>query len=315
MITLLHTNDLHGCVGMLPWLTTLVARERARDPDGVADRRRRREPGRSGRRLGVALLAALRYDALTPGNAENDLLEYRTHLARIGAPVLAANIAPGALGCPTAPYAMHEVGGLRVVLLGLTTPPVYPAGHPLYRPKADEIPVDDPMAAAHRWLPRLRERADLLVVVSHLGLRADIRLAQEFAGIDLIIGGHSHHRLPELLRVGATQIAQAGVGGAYLGVITIAGSPGAFQIAGRLEPIWQGVEADAGAAATTEAYLQAAAPGMHWRRSARRRAAGPTRGLRTGGRTSSPTACAPRPTPTSPSTTPTPSGRRSIQAR
>ena len=109
---------------------------------------------------------------------------------------------------------------------GLTTPPVYPAGHPLHRRNAQEVPVDDAVTTAQHWVPQLRAAADVVVVVSHLGLRRDVELAATVPGIDLIIGGHSHHRLPTLLPIGRTTIAQAGIGGAYLGVITVTSAVG-----------------------------------------------------------------------------------------
>ena len=216
MITILHTNDLHDGLGLLPHLAASIAQARREHPDALLV-----DTGDIGLAgdtadLGVRLLAGLRYDALTPGNAENDILEHRANLARIGAPLVAANIASGAFGSPTVSYLITERGNVRIALLGLTTPPVYPAGHPLQRPKAQEIPVGNADASAHRWVPYVRARADLVVVLSHLGLWHDIQLAREISGIDLIIGGHSHHRLARPVCIGETAITHAGVGGAYL---------------------------------------------------------------------------------------------------
>ena len=157
---------------------------------------------------------------------------------------------------------MREVGGLRLALLGLTTPPVYPLGHPLHRPRAQEVPVSEALAAARQWVPELRTQADLVVVLSHLGLRRAIDLASAVSGIDLIIGGHSHHRLPALLRIGATHIAQAGVNGAYLGVVTIEQRADGLEFTGRLEPVWQAVAPDPVLAAVTSAYLKHELPEM-----------------------------------------------------
>src|SRR5688500_2692680 len=103
MVTLLHTNDLHGAVGMLPRLATLIARERQRDPAALLLDAGDLALNAATADLGVRLLAALQYDALTPGNAENEVLAYRWHLGRIGAPVVVANVAAAALGCPTMP--------------------------------------------------------------------------------------------------------------------------------------------------------------------------------------------------------------------
>jgi 2',3'-cyclic-nucleotide 2'-phosphodiesterase (5'-nucleotidase family) len=52
--------------------------------------------------------------------------------------------------------------------------------------------------------------ASLVVVLSHLGLEDDRRLADEITGIDLIIGGHSHDRLTNGEVRNGVLIAQAG---------------------------------------------------------------------------------------------------------
>ncbi len=245
MVTILHTNDLHNCVGMVPRLATLVARERERDPgalllDGG-------DVALSGRDadLGVQLLASLGYDAMVTGNSENDVLEHRANLSRVGAPAVVANIAPGALGFPTVPCIIREARGVRLAILGLTALSSYPRRHRLHRPDAhQEVQVHDAVEAARRWVPELRDRADLAVVVSHVGLRDELRLALRVPGIDLIIGGHSHHRLSSLLRIGNTHIAHAGAGGAYLGVLTIKARCGVLQLSGHLEPVWQDLAED-----------------------------------------------------------------------
>lgn len=260
MLTILHTNDLHNGLGLLPRLATLVARERARVPHTVLLDAGDTALGDPTADLAVARLAALGYDAMTPGNAETEVAEYRRHLGRIGAPVVVANVAPGALGYPTLPTLVRTVGGIRLAILGLTTPPVYPAGHPLHRRNAQEVPVDDAVATAQHWVPQLRAAADVVVVVSHLGLRRDVELAATVPGIDLIIGGHSHHRLPTLLPIGRTTIAQAGIGGAYLGVITVTSGTEGWQCSGRLEPVWQDLVPDEATVRAIETYLRRRLP-------------------------------------------------------
>ena len=50
----------------------------------------------------------------------------------------------------------------------------------------------------------------MILVLSHLGLEDDLRLADRVDGVDLIVGGHSHHLLPEGKLRGTVLIAQAG---------------------------------------------------------------------------------------------------------
>ena len=260
MLTILHTNDLHSHTNILPRLAALIQRERQRAPSALLVDACDMAMDRPVQGLNVKLARALRYDALTTGNYENEVRAGRAALAQIGASCVVANIAPGALGFETTPFLLRDVNCIRVALLGLTTAPVYPIGHPLHRPNAEEVFVSDPLEAARDWVPRLRVRADLLIVLSHLGLRGDVKLAQAVPGIDLIIGGHSHHRLPSLLRIGATHIAQAGVNGAYLGVIDVRQRAGGFQLEGRLAPVWQEVEPDRKFAEDIRAFIAQNAP-------------------------------------------------------
>ncbi len=60
MLVILHTNDLHGCLGMLPRLAALVARERARCPEAILLDAGALGLGGPAADLGVALLVALR---------------------------------------------------------------------------------------------------------------------------------------------------------------------------------------------------------------------------------------------------------------
>ena len=266
MITLLHTNDLHGHLAALPRLATLIGRERARDREALL-----LDAGDLGLRgatadLGVQLLSALGYDAITPGNAENDFLDQRLAMGRIGAPIVVANSSADALGIPTRPYLLRTVKGIRLAILGLTTPSsyqttkVYASSHPFRQFQAPDAAIADPLLTAQQWVPELRQQADLVVVLSHLGLWRDITLASEVPGIDLIIGGHSHHRLPQLIRIGNTWIGQAGIGGAYLGVVTIEERRGEFQFTGRLESVWQEIDPEPQTVQSIQRYLQQRSP-------------------------------------------------------
>ncbi|HEU5097757.1 MAG TPA: metallophosphoesterase, partial [Roseiflexaceae bacterium] len=266
MITLLHTNDQHGHLAVLPRLAALIGRERVRDPDALL-----LDAGDLGLRgatadLGIQLLSALEYDAITPGNAENDFLDQRLAMARIDAPIVVANTSADALGIPTQPYLLRTVKGTRLAILGLTTPPayqatkVYASSHPFRQLQGADDAIADPLLTARQWIPELRRRADLVIVLSHLGLWRDVTLASQVPGIDLIVGGHSHHRLPQLIQIGNTWISQAGIAGAYLGVIAIDERGGNFQFTGRLEPVWQPIDAGPQTAQSIQRYLQQRSP-------------------------------------------------------
>jgi 2',3'-cyclic-nucleotide 2'-phosphodiesterase (5'-nucleotidase family) len=141
-------------------------------------------------------------------------------------PWLAANLSWG--GSPSAevegvgpvegihPFVVRMLGGVRVGFLGLTSPASAEYPH------LTGWVVGDPIEAARRWVPPAREECDVLIAVTHLGRGGDEQLAAEVAGIDAIVGGHSHTFLLEPVMVKnplgrEVPIAQAGELGVVLG--------------------------------------------------------------------------------------------------
>ncbi|NGP46175.1 bifunctional metallophosphatase/5'-nucleotidase [Bacillaceae bacterium SIJ1] len=70
-------------------------------------------------------------------------------------------------------------------------------------------------------LHELEDEADIIVLLSHLGYWTDVSLAEAFPDIDVILGAHTHHVLPEGERVGDTLICQGGKHGKYVGQTTL----------------------------------------------------------------------------------------------
>jgi 5'-nucleotidase/UDP-sugar diphosphatase len=85
-----------------------------------------------------------------------------------------------------------------------------------------DVEFQDAAPALKSCLPRMREDgAELIVVLSHLGLGGDRHLARAVAGIDVIVGGHSHNRMSRADKVGNTLIVQAGAHGSDLGLLEL----------------------------------------------------------------------------------------------
>jgi 2',3'-cyclic-nucleotide 2'-phosphodiesterase (5'-nucleotidase family) len=105
-------------------------------------------------------------------------------------------------------------GGPRVAILGLTTPDLTTATHPR---NVYGVSVEEPVAVARRLVPDLAAGADLVVVLSHLGIADDRRLARAVPQIDLIVGGHNHFIYAEPVLEGGVAILQAGERGRWLG--------------------------------------------------------------------------------------------------
>jgi 2',3'-cyclic-nucleotide 2'-phosphodiesterase (5'-nucleotidase family) len=78
-----------------------------------------------------------------------------------------------------------------------------------------------PESTVRRILNAQASEADLVIVLSHLGLPADRKLAQQVKGIDLIVGGHTHTRIERPMRVNGTWIVQAWEHGKVLGSLDL----------------------------------------------------------------------------------------------
>jgi 2',3'-cyclic-nucleotide 2'-phosphodiesterase (5'-nucleotidase family) len=205
-ITVLHVNDVHGQTEPHNWggrniggysrLSTLVAHFRsagdanlvlllhAGDELSRGDDLTRKTFGRAN----FQIMNFLRFDAWTPGNGDfydgTEVLLQRVREANF--PTLNANVSPAAGSAwATSPFVIRQVGPLKVAMFGLCT--VHTDA-----PGGAGLTVADPIEAAARIVPQLRKQADLVVAVTHLGSIVDARLAKEVAGIDLIIGGHTH---------------------------------------------------------------------------------------------------------------------------
>ena len=123
------------------------------------------------------------------------------------------------------PYSVREIQGIRIGFYGILGKEAAEVS-PFARP----VRFGDPVETSREMVKMLREKekADLVICLSHGGLRKnkslseDEKLAKEVPGIDLIVSGHSHTKLEKPLMVNQTLIVQAGVHGEYVGVLDLA---------------------------------------------------------------------------------------------
>lgn len=275
-ITILHTNDIHGhLTSWTGWEGELMGKSvggYARLAGRIRELRSAVGEDKvllldAGDTIGDAMVAvetegraiievmnAMRYDAMVIGNHEPDFTA-ETLRARIdGAnfPVLAANIRNRTGRLFTKPYVVREVNGVRVGILGIAYP-----NTPLTSAKRNVVGLvfEDAVETARTYLPQMRrDGAEILVALTHLGLSADKDLAEKVPDIDVIVGGHSHNRMKEALRVGKTLIVQAGAHGSDLGRLDLTIDQGrVVASASSLIPMLEG-ETDDTVAAIVEKY-------------------------------------------------------------
>ena len=237
-LTILHTNDIHGhLTAWKGWegdLKDKVIGGFGRLAGAVAQARKGAENVLlldAGDLIGDSMIADLtegkamvealnhlKYDAMSIGNHEPDFGTgvLRERMKEAGFVVIAANLIERKGSKLFAkPYVVKKVGGVSVGVLGLAYPKT---GWTTAAKNVAEVEFQDPIPAVKHYLPKMRDDgAELVVVLSHLGLGGDKVLAEAVEGIDVIVGGHSHNRMSEAEKVGATLIVQAGAHGSDLG--------------------------------------------------------------------------------------------------
>jgi 2',3'-cyclic-nucleotide 2'-phosphodiesterase (5'-nucleotidase family) len=235
VLTIVHTNDLHGHVlsdsnidgsgpGGLARLNTMAKVIRKDMPNVLyldAGDNLQATPTEfltRGRTI-LAAMNAAGFDASTLGNHEFDWNQDATtkfiHDAKF--PVLAANVRDKRTGEPfggAKEYVIFQRGPVKIAVLGLSTVLAEQIEWP---PTVSNVRWEDPIATAKRLVPELRKKADIVIALTHLGVKEDKELAAAVPDIDVIIGGHSHTALEKHVWVGHTVIAQTGAYGRNLG--------------------------------------------------------------------------------------------------
>lgn len=243
-VVILGTTDMHGRIFPIDYYTnkydnvgiakvaTLIKQARKDDPDLLLldsgdtiqgtpleyfhNKRNNTPPDPM-----MLAMSALHYDAMAVGNHEYNfglrVLEKARSEAKF--PWLSANTyRTGAKGSPTThytPYIIKEVGGVRVGVLGLTTP-----GIPNWEntQNYEGLEFHETVSEAKKWVPVLREtgKVDIVAIAMHMGIGEDLRtgapspsqvpnenaavaIARQVPGVDVILMGHTHRDVPSLV--------------------------------------------------------------------------------------------------------------------
>ncbi len=162
-------------------------------------------------------LDAAGYDAMTIGNHEIDFGLYKFYelCKTVKMSVLCANIIDRESGGYLfSPYIIKTYGKTRIAIAGITASNTYTA---LSREEKDKIHFLGTDEAYLKILPELKAKADIIIILSHLGLPEDREFAARHQDAELIIGGHSHTFLNQAEYAGKTCILNAGKFGDCLG--------------------------------------------------------------------------------------------------
>ena len=122
----------------------------------------------------LRVMNAMRFDALVVGNHEFDFGRevLKQRIGEAAFPVLGANVE----GLPEVrPYALKAIEGWKVLIIGVVTEDTPVMTHPR---NVAGLAFLSPESTIQRVLATYSPEADLVIVLSHLGLPADRKLAQ-----------------------------------------------------------------------------------------------------------------------------------------
>ena len=218
-LTILHTNDIHsriepinkydstcsaddlaedGCFGGSARLLTAIreAREAAENPillDGGDQFQGSLFYSYYKGKAAAEMMNAMGYEAMAVGNHEFDdgpdvLANFA---AAVDVPLLLANAdlsGEAKLADGVEAATIVEKNGEKIGIIGLT-----PQDNAELASPGKNITFTDPVEATRREVKALTDQGvDKIILLSHSGYTVDQRIAREVAGIDVIVGGHSH---------------------------------------------------------------------------------------------------------------------------
>ena len=254
-VVILSTTDMHGRVFPIDYYTnkydnvgiakvaTLIKEARKNDPDLLLldsgdtiqgtpleyfhNKRNNTPPDPM-----MLAMNALHYDAMTVGNHEYNFGLTVLDKARSEAkfPWLSANTyhnqAKGDASNHYKPYIIKEVQGVRVGVLGLTTPGIPNWENP---PNYAGLEFRETVSEAKKWVAILRnkEKTDVVVIAMHMGIEEDLRtgtpspsqvpnenaaiaIARQVPGVDAILMGHTHRDVSSLMVRNDTKVDVVG---------------------------------------------------------------------------------------------------------
>lgn len=256
-VQLLHTNDLHSRMrsqnsvqglGGVARIATAVRQARETNPHTLlVDAGDWSEGGiyytLGAGRATLELMEQITYDVALVGNHDwlngpDTLLQMIRAANPQRVSIIGANFGTNGYANAAAfrekvlPYAIREVGGIKVAFIGLLTYEF------IFDKYARPLSIVDPFKAARDLAAELRPKVDLVVGVSHNGLSLSKNILLAAPEMDFIIGGHDHVLLREPLLVPRPNappsfIVEAGCWGRWLGQVRLRVTPRAEQPTGR----------------------------------------------------------------------------------
>ncbi|WP_373499925.1 hypothetical protein [Desulfococcus sp.] len=113
------------------------------------------------------------------------------------------------------PYIIRESGKVKTAIIGLSSPD-------LVQSNPDGLfAVSDPIGTLEKLLPEISAKADIIVLLSHLGWEKSKQVVERFPMIDIVVVGHDSYPTFSSETIGKTLMVKNAAGGGLLGVVEI----------------------------------------------------------------------------------------------
>lgn len=208
MLTWLHTTDVHGSLDALRSIEQRV--DKLRKTNGPANiiltdggdvlqgnpvcyyynfiETKRKH-------IVTETMNRMHYDCMTVGNhdieAGHKVFDRVLSHESLDFPILCANILDERGNPYFTPYHIIEKGGLRIAIIGLITPETT---HWLSPSQFIGMTFTDPVESATQCIKTVKEKADLIVGLFHVGWNETKDIVEQVQDFDLVLYGHDHHK-------------------------------------------------------------------------------------------------------------------------
>ena len=218
VVAVLSVNDMHAAIDQMPQFAGLVDSLRGVYPDllvfSAGD-------NRTGNPINdqydptnypmIALMNEVGFDLSAVGNHEFDggIEGLQRNIEDAHFPFLCANLViPNKVKLDVQPYAILNNQGLNIAVVSIveTRASGIPGAHPMH---FKDISFEKGIDVLPDYM-FLRNKADVFILLSHLGFEEDVDVAMRFPEFDAILGGHSHTFVETPQKHNGVMVTQAG---------------------------------------------------------------------------------------------------------
>lgn len=218
VVAVLAVNDMHAAIDLMPQFAGLVDSLRGVYPDllvfSAGDNRTGNPINDQYRPTNypmIALMNEVGFDLSAVGNHEfdGDVEGLQRNIEDAKFPFLCANVVvPNKVKLDVQPYAILNNQGLNIAVVSVveTRASGIPGAHPMHFMDISFKKGID-VLSDYRFL---RNKADVFILLSHLGFEDDLEVARRFPEFDAIVGGHSHTLVETPQKHNGVMVTQAG---------------------------------------------------------------------------------------------------------